>query len=395
MAAEPSAAHVPAPPVNDSASTNSLIQQIAAEARASGQSLFHDPDAAVVDDQGVPVKAGKGAKAGKGKGKDADRATGEDGEGGALESADDAESDGDDPTDPDAADDAGDGDEDSGDDSADVGELNVEAIQAALTAEGGVDVEALATALGVTTEALKISPAQYKAARLERKKAQQAEKRAEDLTTKLEQRYGDQVKARKAAELGELEPAIEFIEATFGRGWNEVNKMVGALLEGKPVPDMEDKRQLREYKKREQEQQAAAKKAQEESAANEKVEQAKTWITTQIKADKLASPEMSKLLKDAGLPTLTELVFEEMQKGYSKGLTDPKKALEKVREKLKRQAKALASAGLIAAPTPPKRPVSTSPPRKGAQAGAAGNSRKMTDAEMRHAVLREAGIATK
>lgn len=392
MAAEPSAAHVPAPPVNDSASTNSLIQQIAAEARASGQSLFHDPDAAVVDDQGVPVKAGKG---GKGKGTSADRGASANGEESAVEPADDTESDGDVPADADASDDAGDGDEDSDADPADVGELNVEAIQAALTAEGGVDLIALASALGVEPDALKISPAQWKIARLERRKAQQAEKRAEDLTTKLEQRYGDQVKARKAAELGELEPAIEFIEATFGRGWNEVNKMVGALLEGKPVPDMEDKRQLREYKKREEEQKLAAKKAQDEAAANEKVEQAKTWITTQIKSDKLASPEMSKLLKDAGLPTLTELVFEEMQRGYSKGLTDPKKALEKVREKLKRQAKALASAGLITAPKPAKRPVSTSPPRKDAQAGAAGNSRKMTDAEMRHAVLREEGIASK
>lgn len=385
-AAASAASAVPA--MSEAAATQALIQQIASEARSSGQGLTYDPEAPVSDGQGgdavVPGKAGK--PGGKPPGKVPPKP-----QRGLLDEAESNEIDDvDAASDEESPDDTG---EESPSDTA-PGELNVAGISAALTAEGGVDVVALADALGLEPEQLKLSPGAHKAVRLERRKAQQTLERAHTLAQKLQKQYGDQVSARKAAAEGKLDPAIEFIEATFGMPWNDLNKAVGMLLQGKPIPDIESKRELRELKKAEADRVAEATKQKETAAVAEKTEQAKLWIANQIKGDKLASPEFNKLLEAAGYPTVTELVFEEMQRGYSKGLTDPKKALEKVRVKLTKQAKALGSAGLLQLPKERKPAVSASPPRAGAQTGAAGNAREMTDAELRKAVLREAGIRT-
>jgi hypothetical protein len=175
--------------------------------------------------------------------------------------------------------------------------------------------------------------------------------------------------------------------------WNELNKAVAALLQGKPVPGIAEKRELRELKRQQAEREAEAKKQAEATASAQKIDQAKTWIRNQIKGDKLAAPELDQQLRDAGFPGVVDLVFDEMAANYSKGLTDPKKALERVRQKLAKQAKALRTAGLVPKAAPPKSaPVSTSSPRASAQTGAPGNGRPMNDAELRQAVLKEAGL---
>jgi hypothetical protein len=278
-------------------------------------------------------------------------------------------------------------------------EIDVGAVSEALTAgpDGTVDVLALAKALGKEPEDLGVSPAQMKAIRLTRKKADQTLARANKLADSLREKFGDQVAARRAMDAGEINPAIETVEAIFGMSWNDLNKAVTAALAGKPLKDLEDKRKARAYEKEKSEREAAEKKASEERAVAERETKAKAFITSKIKKDPLASKDVAKLLQDAGLPPIEELVFAELKAGYSKGLTDPLKALEKVRDKLRKQAKALAAGGLIATgkpagKKPPARSVTASRPRDGAQRGAAGNAREMTDAELRALVLKEAGL---
>lgn len=384
---EPSAATAATPsPVSEFAEAQALIQQIATEARTSGKTLVFDPDA--------PADATEGSEAAppspKGKaGKPAKPAAPRDGDTESETSSEEQER-------SEAVDeDPGEGDpeDDSEELAAAPGEVDVEAVKAALAAEGGVDLLALAKALGKDPSELGLTQGQAAFLRLEKKKAAETLAKAQSLSERLQRDFGDQVKARKAASEGDLQPAIEFIESTFGLKWNDLNKMVAQLLQGKPIADLEKNRELHALRKKEAERAAADKKTAEERAASEKVDQAKQWIRTQIKADKLASPEMEKALKDAGFPSVVDLVFEEMQAGYSQGLTDPKKALEKVRTKLQRQAKALRTAGLVPAAKPAKTaPLSTGKPRESAQTGAAGNGRPMTDQELRQAVLKEAGL---
>lgn len=383
---EPSA--TPATPApSDSAVTAQLIREITAEARASGESLVHDPDAPADPGDEITRPETPGAK-GKAKvpakpKEETDNA--EDGE--TEESPENAEG----------------ADEVEPDDEKPQGTLDAEAVTrnaaaivaalAGIEGEDGVDMLALATALGVDPERLKVTPAQHRVLRLQQSKARRMIQQAHDLGKKLNETYGDQVKARKAAEQGDANPAIEFVEATFGMPWNDLNRMVGQLLQGKPVKDIEAKRELQQLRKKEAERVEAEKKAAESKATEQKVVDAKAWIASSIKGDKLATPELNKQLSEAGFPTITDLVFEEMQANYAKGLTDPKKALERVKLKLSKQAKALQSAGLGAKPTAPKpKPMSLAKPRASAQTGSAGNGRPMTDAELRQAVLKEAGL---
>lgn len=364
--------------------TAQLIREITAEARASGESLVHDPEAPADPSDDVtrdetPAAKGRAKVPAKPK-EETDNA--QDGE--TEDSAEDGE--GLDEGETDA-------EESQGTLDAETVTRNADAIIAALSGEDGVDMLALATALGVDPERLKVTPAQHRVLRLQQKKARDMARQAHDLSKKLNDTYGDQVKARQAAANGDLNPAIEYIESTFGMPWNELNRMVGQLLQGKPVKDIEAKRELQLLRKKEADRVEAEKKAAESKATEQKVVDAKAWIASSIKGDKLATPELNKQLSEAGFPTITDLVFEEMSANYAKGLTDPKKALERVKLKLTKQAKALQSAGLVAKPAAPKpKPMSLAKPRASAQTGAAGNGRPMTDAELRQAVLKEAGL---
>lgn len=373
---------IPTPAPSEAASTEALIQQIAAEARSSGKSIVYDPDAppdAEGDDGAPAAPKAKPPRSGKPS---------------AAASDEPNESDSDDETETQAdPEEEPEGSEEPEEPAAEAGQIDLAAVKSALDAEGGVDILALAQALGKEPEQIGLTPGAAKFLRLEKKKAGATLKRAEGLALQLKRDYGDQVAARKAAALGQLEPAIEFVQNTFGMDWNELNKAVGALLQGKPVPGIEEKRELQRYKREQAERETAAKKQADEAASAQKVQDAKTWIKTQIKGDKLASAELDQELRAAGFPGVVDLVFDEMAANYSKGLTDPKKALERVRVKLSKQAKALRTAGLVPkAPAPKSAPVSASRPRAGAQTGAAGNGRPMTDAELRQAVLKEAGL---
>lgn len=358
--------------------TAQLIREITAEARASNQSIAHDPDAPP-DDAGegdaepAPKPAAK--KDGKAQPKKDPTDGNEDAE--VEESTEDGE--------------------DSGEDgeSPTQRSLDAEAVNKLIAeaGENGVDMLALAQALGVDPEKLKVTPAQHRILRLQQSKAKRMIQQAHDLSKRLTEQYGDQVRARKAAADGDLNPAIEFIEGTFGMGWNDLNKMVGQLLQGKPVKDLESKRELIELRKKEAARAEAEKKAETEKVTAQKVTDAKTWITNSLKGDKLATPELNKQLSEAGFPTITDLVFEEMKAGYARGLTDPRKALEVVKQKLTKQARALqAVVGTKPPPTPKPKPLSSSKPRADGQTGSAGNGRAMTDKELREAVLKEAGL---
>lgn len=373
---EPSAAPA-APPPAEATSTAALIAQITAEARASGQSLVHDPDAPSEPGDGDTLDETPAAKRKVPKPKtEIEKNVQDDGESEETGSTEEPEATGED-----------------GETSEPQAGLDPEAIKRALAGEDGVDMLALAAALGVDPEKLKVTPAQHAVLRLQQKKAREMAKQAHDLSKRLTEQYGDQVKARKAVAEGNLDPAIEFIEGTFGMSWNELNRMVGQLLQGKPVKDIEAKRELQQLRKKEAERVEAEKKAEAERATAQKVSDAKAWIASSIKGDKLATPELNKQLAEAGFPTITDLVFEEMQAGYAKGLTDPRKALERVKIKLTKQAKALQNAVGSGKPAPPKpKPTTSARPRADAQTGAAGNGRPMTDAELRQAVLKEAGL---
>lgn len=370
---EPSA--TPATPaISESAATAQLIREITAEARATGQSLVHDPeappDANDGDDSSQATPAAKRRVPTKNEeidnaedpSSEAEESHTEDGD------AEDAESGG-------------------------QGTLDPEAVKRALTGEDGVDMLALAAALGVDPEKLGVTPAQHRVLRLQQSKARKMIQQAHDLGKKLNEQYGDPVRARKAVAEGDLNPAIEFVEGTFGMPWNDLNRMVGQLLQGKPVKDLESKRELQELRKRESARVEAEKKAAETKVIEQKTVDAKAWIASSIRGDKLATPELNKQLSEAGFPTITDLVFEEMQANYSKGLTDPRKALERVKLKLTKQAKVLASTGLIGKPAQAKpKPTTSATPRASAQTGSAGNGRPMTDSELRQAVLKEAGL---
>lgn len=373
---EPSATPAQAPAMSDTAMTAQLIREITAEARSSGQSLVHDPNAPPEggDESGEPAEKQPPTKRdGKAKPPEKDATDAEELE--AAEASEEPEAD------------------EDGEESAEAkGEIDGHAVKAILDAEGGVDMLALAKALGVDPEKLKVTPAQHAILRLQKSKAQKMITQAHDLSKRLNEQYGDQVKARKAVADGDLNPAIEYIEATFGMSWNDLNRAVGQLLQGKPVKDFETKRELLELRKKEAARAEAEKKAADETAKAQKVADAKTWIASRIKGDKLATPELNKQLADAGFPTITDLVFEEMAAGYSKGLTDPVKALERVKAKLTKQARALNATGLIGKPTPPKTKTTSAKPRADAQTGSAGNGRPMTDRELREAVLKEAGL---
>lgn len=370
-----STATAPAPPpISDAAQTAALIKEITAEARASGRSIVNDPDAPS-DDGEAPLS---GAKTKRGNSAPANE-----------DLTDDAET-----SDQNREENEAEDDDSSASDASTSGEIDAQAVQAALKADGGVDMLALAKALGVDPTKLRVTPSAAAALRIQKRKADVMIKKAEDIGRKLNQQYGDQVAARKAAAAGELEPAIQFIENTFGMGWNDLNKMVADLLQGKPPKDLEQKRELRDLKKREAERQEGERKAAADRAQAAKTEEAKAWIASSLKGDKLATPELNKQLAEAGFPSITDLVFEEMRAHYSSGLTDPKKALERVKLKLTKQARALQTAGLLpkTAGTTPAPKTTNARPRAGAQTGAAGNGRQMTDRELREAVLKEAGL---
>lgn len=360
-----------AAPASDFAETQALIAAISAEARASGKPVTYDPSAPPDDADAADAADEPGATPDEAQAEaPAEEATAEPEEG-TEEPAEEQEQ---------------------------AAALDPEAIQAAIKEDGTVDLEALAKALGVSPEALQLTPGQFKAARIETRKAKQLMQRAQALSEKLESTYGDQVRARKAAVEGDLNPAIEFVEGVFGMSWNDLNRAVGDLLQGKPIKDLEQKRELRELKKREAEREAREKEQAAVAEREQQVADAKSWIYASIKADKLADVDLNRQLHDSGMPTVVDMVFEEMRDNYAKGLTDPLKALERVKAKLARHAKVLQGAGVLPQtqqPAKAKPLTSTSKPRASAQTGSAGNGRPMTDAELRHAVLREAGLIRK
>lgn len=238
------------------------------------------------------------------------------------------------------------------------------------------DLDALAARLGIAdaAEYFGIKPEDFKAIRHERKKIDRGRAELDDLSTKLRDKYGDPIVARKAWEAGDLNTYFQTLERWSGVPHADVQKAWTLHVQGKPVPKLEPKPVV----------------AQAVTVDAGKVAALKTRIGEDIKADPLAST-----------PGIVDLVFEKMRAGWNKGVRTPVAALKLVAadlvERNKAERAALKKAGLIkskpAAPVVQARAVT---PRAGtartqATEGKPGSTRPMTDRELAADVMKSLG----
>lgn len=243
--------------------------------------------------------------------------------------------------------------------------------------DGQVDREKVVAALRLKPEDLGVRGSEFKALRAERKRATDAEKKATELASKLEEAYGDPIKVREEVDAGNLDALADHLEKVSGITWNELNRLMLAHAQGKTPEDLATKRRLREYEQKERARAESETKKAEEEKGKQRVAQAKSWIEQEIKGESLAK-----------YPGIADLVFEKMR---SERVREPVAALKLVRKGLVEQVKHLRSAGLLEQPKAPEKPMG-SKPRRDAAAGAAGNSKPMTEDETIAAILREEGI---
>ena len=181
------------------------------------------------------------------------------------------------------------------------------------------DPKAFIEALGPAAEQLLSAPA-HRALRLavkEAGKVQAAAKadqqKAEELTTRLGEKYGDPITARKAAENGDPNTFLDMIERwSGGHSWNDIVKWASTCIAGRPA--------RLEAKQRTE----SVDTAQAAAAKEQKQAEVRAWVDGGLK--KLA-PELHD-------PEVVDLVVAEIRAGYAKGITTPAKALPLVRKKL-------------------------------------------------------------
>lgn len=142
-------------------------------------------------------------------------------------------------------------------------------------------------------------------------KAEQA--KAQELATKLGEKYGDPISARKAAETGDPNAFLDMVEKwSGGNSWNDIQKWLASCLAGRPA--------RLEAKQRQEASGAVDAQAKQE----QKQAEVKAWVDGGVK--KLA-PELHD-------PEIVDMVVAEIRAGYTKGITTPAKALPLVRKKL-------------------------------------------------------------
>jgi hypothetical protein len=211
------------------------------------------------------------------------------------------------------------------------GTINVDAVAKAIEAE---DPVAFVKALGDHAEKLLTGKA-HKALRLQVKNAEQAQTKATDLAVKLNEKYGDPIAARKAAEAGDGNAFIDMIEKWGGRDWNTIQRWLANSMAGRP-------------QRLEAQKQEAVKATVEDTAKQEAAKaEVRNWVDAGLKK---AAPELHS-------PEVIALVEAEIRENFSKGIDSPVKALPAVRKKLQAQYEQLHKVfGKQASKTAPKSP---------------------------------------
>jgi hypothetical protein len=182
------------------------------------------------------------------------------------------------------------------------------------------DPKAFVEALGDVAPEL-LGGKAHKTLRLMVKDAQKANKEAADTYAKAEKvgqlldaKYGDAIKAREAADKGNVDAFVELIEKWAGNDWNEIQRWVAKGITGR------NERLV--SKKAEAEQATKAQTEQQVKAANE----AKDWIKTKLQvSDK-------QLLESC--PEIVDLVFDEFKVSFDKGVRTVREVLPAAKKKL-------------------------------------------------------------
>lgn len=202
-------------------------------------------------------------------------------------------------------------------------EVDLSAVKAAIDKK---DPKALLAALGPHAEEL-LGGKAHRALRLQVKEADKAKAAAtkaksdaDGLTQQLAQKYGDPIAARKAAEDGDVDAFVTLVEKWAGRPWNDVMRWVTGGMAGR--------------KERLEAQERHDKAAQQMKLAHQEQAQAevRAWVDGGVK----------KLAPELHSPEVVEMVYAEIRKGFSAGITTPAKALPIVRKQLEAQYKMLA-----------------------------------------------------
>lgn len=235
------------------------------------------------------------------------------------------------------------------------------ALAAAIDAE---DPRAFIDALGPAAEVL-LGGKAHAALRRQAGDLKKAEGAAKKFEAHLEAKYGDPIKARKAAAEGDINAFLDNIERQYGAPWTAMVKAVNDAMAGKPAR-VEN---VAEAAKRAELAQTAAR---EEARA--KVRQD---ITRHVST-------VDKALAKA-CPSVVDRVYEKMRTGWAQGINTPAKALALVKKELKTEAAALVK---LFAPQKPKPKTTVPLPRETRETP----GRKMTDAEMREEFLRQEGL---
>lgn len=242
------------------------------------------------------------------------------------------------------------------------------------------NVAALVEALGPAAEDLLSSKShatlrhQIKDAIAATKKANDAEKKADDVANRLAAKYSDPIAVRKSIETGDkdaVDKFIDYAEKTCGADWNTVMRWVSKGLGGRP--------ERLAIKKQEAETAVVAKTAQESQA----LEQTRAWVAEGLKAK---DPTLA-----TEAPELVDLVIEEMRAGFHSGVTTTAKALPLVLKKLEAQHAKLSK---ILAKTGTKKKVESAPApaaRVGTRADATKTRRTTLDEDIA-ATKREMGL---
>jgi hypothetical protein len=190
------------------------------------------------------------------------------------------------------------------------------------------DIAALLEAMGPAADEMLSSKA-HATLRLQAKdikKAQDAAARtqadAKELATKLKEKYGDPIDARKAAEAGDVDAFVGLVEKwSGGHSWNDLMKWVGKGLQGR-TERLEAK--AKDDKK-------ASSEAQ--TKRDQAIEETKSWISSSLKKSHAN-------VLDAA-PDVVDMVLVEIRDGHAKGIDSPLKAIPLVMKKLQQRHEAL------------------------------------------------------
>lgn len=185
------------------------------------------------------------------------------------------------------------------------------------------DLPALLKAMGPAAEKMLSSKA-HATLRLQAKQLAKKETeikaldtKTSETATKLGEKYGDPIAARKAAAAGDADAFVDLIEKWGGYEWNAMVKWVANSAAGRPARLEERAKASEKEAKGVSEKQAQA------------IAEAKTWIETGLnKAD-------TKLLKNC--PEAVDLCMEVIRSQRTSGIDTPKKALPLVLKQLKTQ----------------------------------------------------------